>query len=406
MTFTLLLDLDDTLLDNDMEAFVPAYLQALSGYMAQHSPPQRFAQTLLAATQKMMENRRPDRTLEETFSAAFYPALGLSAETLRPEIETFYRQVFPSLQRVTRPRPAAPALVETALERGWRVVIATNPLFPRTAIEQRLAWAGLPVEEYPFALVTSFETFHFTKAVPAYYAEILGRLGWPKDPLLMAGNDPDLDLRPAQKAGLPVFWVTASPKSGTSPLSTDGRGPLDSLPSWLDARPPASLTGRFETLEAALATLRATPAVLDTWTRRLPAEAWRVSPPEGRSVVETICHLRDSDLEINLPRLQTALQKDNPSLPAVDTDSWMEENDYRCEDGPQAARRFIEARMRLLSLLDALPPQAFRHPVRHGIFGAGTLEEVVILMAGHDRMHLRSLHALLSPLIDGGESAS
>ncbi len=406
MTFTLLLDLDDTLLDNDMDAFVPAYLQALSGHMARHSPPQRFAQTLMAATEAMMANRRPDRTLEETFAEAFYPALGLSPEALRPDIETFYREVFPALRQVTRPRPAAPALVEAALERGWRLAIATNPLFPRTAVEQRLAWAGLPVEEYPYALVTSFETFHFTKSTPAYYAEVLGRLGWPQGPLLMAGNDLDLDVRPAQKAGLPVFWVTAFPEGGTNPLLVDGRGPLDSLLSWLGARPPASLAGRFETLDAALAALRVTPAVLDTWTRRLSPEVWSVSPAEGWSLVETICHLRDADLEVNLPRLQTTLREDNPFLPAVDADSWVEARKYRCENGPDAARRFIEVRMGLLALLDALSPQDFRRPVRHGIFGPTTLGELVIFMAGHDRMHLRSLHALISPRIAARQGAS
>ncbi len=394
MTLTLLLDLDDTLLDNDMETFVPAYLGALSAHMAAHCAPQKFSAALLAATQRMMGNLRPGRTLEETFAEAFYPALGLSPSALRADIEAFYREVFPSLQRVTRPRRAARPVVRAALERGWRVVVATNPLFPRTAVEQRLAWAGVPVDEFPYALVTSFEAFHFTKATPAYYAEVLGSLGWPPGPVLMVGNDPDLDLRPARKAGLPVFWVTASPAGEETPLPVDGRGPLEALLPWIESRPLSALEGRFETLEAALAVLRATPAVLDGWMRRLSASGRGPLLPGGEETwIAGLHRLGETDAGLDLPALEAALRKEGLSPAPVEPDTRTR------EEGESAAlhamRRFVETRRRLLNFLEALPAPALRHPVRQAAFGAGTLEEALMRMAGHDRMHLHSMHSLL-----------
>ncbi len=392
MPFTLLLDLDDTLLYNDMDTFVPAYLQALSGFMAQHSPPEHFTQALLTATQGMFQNTQPNRTLKETFDQVFYPALHLEEQALRAHIETFYQQVFPDLKRLTRPRAGVAALMQHIQARGWRVVIATNPIFPRIAIRERLAWAGITANSLP---ITSYEEYHFTKPHPAYYAEILGRLGWPDAPILMVGNDPDLDILPAAQAGLPTWYVTETPEKAPPDLPADGCGTLQNLLAFLQNTPLSALRGRFDTREAALATLRATPAVLDYWRRHLPPEAWQFSLEEGSwSLTENVCHLRDSDMEVNLPRLQIALLEDNPFLPAVNADAWAQERNYRCQDGLEAVQHFTEIRMQLLSLLSELSEPAWQRTVRHGIFGPTTLEELVRFMAAHDRTHLQTIFQL------------
>ena len=197
----LLFDLDDTLLDNPMDIFLPGYLQALSARMAAHADPQQLVRTLLAATNEMIERARPDRRLVENFDAAFYPPLNLKRADVQPSIDAFYAQDFPALRRNVQKRPEAVRVVEDALQRGYRVGIATNPLFPLTAIVQRLEWAGLPVEQYPFALVPSYESFHFAKPNPAYFAEFLGRLGWPQEPVVMIGNDVSLDIAAARQLG-------------------------------------------------------------------------------------------------------------------------------------------------------------------------------------------------------------
>ena len=83
MTLTLLVDLDDTLLVNDANRFISVYLKLLAGYMAEHVAPQLFVPTLMAATQQMMVNQRPDRCLKETFDTAFYPSLGPEQDKVR-----------------------------------------------------------------------------------------------------------------------------------------------------------------------------------------------------------------------------------------------------------------------------------------------------------------------------------
>jgi len=237
MLKAILFDLDNTLLGNSMEAFTPAYFQALTRHVAHMIPPDRLIPELLRATQAMEANDGHGPTNEETFAAVFYPALGYEPDELKPLFEQFYAQEFPKLRPLTRMLPEARLLVEWVLERGLQVAIATNPLFPRTAIEQRLEWAGVPVGARwprPYALVTSYEIMHATKANPAYYHEILAHLGRQPGECLMVGDDWERDIAPAASVGIPVYWIAAP---GKVPPADDvalvGQGMLGDLWDWL-----------------------------------------------------------------------------------------------------------------------------------------------------------------------------
>ncbi|MBA4379396.1 MAG: HAD family hydrolase, partial [Anaerolinea sp.] len=175
MPITLLLDLDDTLLETRTETFFPAYLQALSGALSHLAPPEAMLPALMSGTKRMLANLDPALTLRDVFDACFYPKVGMQREALQPAIDDFYDEVFPTLGSLTKVLPEAVRLVDWAFAQGHRVAIATNPLFPRTATEHRLRWAGLPPEKYPFALISSYESFHFAKESIAYFAELMGQ---------------------------------------------------------------------------------------------------------------------------------------------------------------------------------------------------------------------------------------
>jgi FMN phosphatase YigB (HAD superfamily) len=243
MLEALLLDLDGTLLDNPMDAFVPAYLGALAAHVAGLVAPDRFTAELLRATSAMDANDGTGPTNAETFAAAFYPALGIPRRTLEPVLERFYAEVFPGLRATTRPNPATRDVLDLARARGWQVVIATNPLFPRTAIEQRLAWAGAEAAAHDFALVTSYEDMHATKSHPAYYREILARIGRSPAECLMAGDDWGWDIVPTTRMGMAAWWVAApdAPPPDVTPLA--GQGPLATLAAWLRGVPYRAAPG-------------------------------------------------------------------------------------------------------------------------------------------------------------------
>jgi HAD superfamily hydrolase (TIGR01549 family) len=393
----LLLDLDDTLLQNNVDDFLPQYLGAFSKKAATYLDPNRFIKSLLAGTQAMVDNRQPDCTLKESFEATFYPLTGVEVNSFEKLADQFYAEVFPTLRGLTRPIPKAIRLVNDALERGYRLVVATNPLFPRTAILQRLAWANLPADQYPYEIITSYETFHFTKPNPDYYAEILARLGWPAEPVVVVGDDLERDIYAGRRLGLPAYWIgqpgKTSANGGDAPSKV---GKIEELIPWLVQASPQALQAEYSSPTAWLAILRSTPAGLDGFCRSLEGFDWATRPHADEwSLTEVLCHLRDVDQEVNLPRLRKVLAETNPFLPGEDTDRWAEVRQYCFQDGPRALHQFIATRGELVSLLESLAADDWQRPARHAIFGPTRLQELVSIIAAHDRVHMGQVYELL-----------
>ena len=400
MTLTLLLDLDDTLLGNDIDIFLPAYLKLLGKHLMDYVAPDRMVQNLLAATQVMLSNNSATLNLERSFDQAFYPAIGRTKEEMRPLLEAFYQDNFPALQPLTNQRPEAIEMVAYALKQGHTAVVATNPIFPRQAILHRLKWAGLEPEKVPFALITDYERFHFAKPNPAFFAEILAQLGWPNQPAVVIGNSLEDDIVPANQLGLPVFWVTLKPEilpEGFHPLSASGS--IAQIPAWLKKVDAAGLRQNFTTPPALLAVLKSTPAAFDTLSLGLTDRQWQERPAENEwSLTEIFCHLRDVDREVNIPRLNKLLQEENPFLPGINTDPWAEERDYLHQDGRAALREFIDGRATLIERLESLSETDWQRQVRHAIFGPTSLKELISFTVTHDRSHVQQGQAAVSSL--------
>ncbi len=390
----LLFDLDNTLLYNDMDVFLGAYLKALGKYLSSRIAPDKMVSLLLAGTDKMIKKQMPAQTLEEVFDQVFYPGMGIPKEELAEDISGFYTDVFPGLKALTQFRPEAAQLIEFAFRNDYPVVIATNPLFPRKAILERLDWAGIPIDKYPYQLVTSYETFHFAKPNPAYYAEILAQLGWPERPALMIGNSLEDDILPASQVGIPGYFLTPQPVSfpeGIHPYSS--QGPFEQVFSWIketaerdpDPTPPSAA--------ALLSILKATPAALETLSANLEEQEWKQKPAANEwCLTEIVAHLRDVDQEVNLPRLEKVCLEDNPFLPGVDTDPWAAERQYFSQNGPVSRQEFLAARTKLLELVTRLSDIGWQRPARHAIFGPTNVSELVGIIATHDQLHIHQIY--------------
>lgn len=203
---TFLLDLDNTLLGNDMNKFLPPYFALIQKRLEPLANGKDLRQILIDSVQTAITNQDPIITNMTAFMADFTGRLGYAAETLQPVLDTFYQQDYPQLRQYTTRRPEAQRAIRRLLAAGCRVVIATNPLFPATAIQQRLEWAG--VSGFPYALVTTMENSHFSKPNPRYYQEILSAVKSEPESTWMVGDDPERDIAPAWKLGLKTWWIT------------------------------------------------------------------------------------------------------------------------------------------------------------------------------------------------------
>jgi len=391
MTFSLLLDLDDTLLDTNTDAFLSAYFKKLATHMADSVPPEQFTQALLRSTKTMYGNKRADQTLEQVFSENFYPTIGFEQAVLSDALEKFYDDVFPTLASLTTPRPEAISLVEWAFSKGWNVAIATDPLFPRKAILHRLRWAGLDPEKYPFTLISDFQNFHFAKTSVAYYPEFLARMNWMDGPVLMVGDSMERDVLPSQKAGLPVFWLKTKAQDSQNGIP---QGSFVELRNYLEMTDLSTLIVDYGTPQALIAFLQATPAVLHTLLLSSPREQWIKPPQVGEwSLLEILCHLRDVDLDVNLTRIEAILSEDNAFITGQSTDQWADERQYNQQDPVSTFNNFVAARTKLVDILSGISQTDWDRRARHTFLGPTYLRELVEFMVDHDRLHIKQAAA-------------
>ena len=88
---------------------------------------------------------------------------------------------------------------------GYTLVLATNPIFPSIATENRMRWAGL--EQDDFILYTTYENSRHCKPNPDYYRDVLAAIGAAPEECLMVGNDVSEDMI-AETLGMKVFLLT------------------------------------------------------------------------------------------------------------------------------------------------------------------------------------------------------
>jgi FMN phosphatase YigB (HAD superfamily) len=215
-----LFDLDGTLLDIDLGLFLGRYFESLGAVVESHFPDGDVMRSILVATEAM-QRPHPGRTNREVFYADFFAHTNVDLDRSWEVFEAFYRERFPALGDGSGPAKGARRAVETALELGLEVVVATQPIFPRIAIEHRLAWAGL--DDLGLDHLTTYETMHACKPLPDYFREAASMAGTEPAQCLMVGDDRNLDM-PAADVGMRTFYVGAD--SGTH---ADWCGDLDRL---------------------------------------------------------------------------------------------------------------------------------------------------------------------------------
>jgi FMN phosphatase YigB (HAD superfamily) len=239
MLRAILFDLDDTLLGNDMNTFLPHYFDLCGQFAARHMPPEAFMQKLIMASRAMVQNVDPTVTNEEAFWTNFDELLDQDASIIAAEFDSFYLNEFEQLSAITDPTPIAAELIDWCFQYDLQIVIATNPMFPRRAVEARLSWAGIPVTNYEYALVTTMENMHATKPHTEYYNEILDRIGCRPHEALMVGDDCKNDIIPAIALGLFTYWIQLPGTELPPDLAPTAQGSLAELrdrieQGWLD----------------------------------------------------------------------------------------------------------------------------------------------------------------------------
>lgn len=202
---TVLFDLDGTLLPMEQDEFTKGYFKLLAKKLAPHGyEPKQLVNAVWAGTAAMVKNDG-SQTNEKAFWNEFTQIYGEKVLSDKPLFDEFYEQDFAGAREYCTFNPKASETVRKIRNNGYRVALATNPIFPSVATEARIRWTGL--EPSDFELYTTYENIGFCKPNTAYYQEVIDRLNVKPEECLMVGNDVTEDMV-SQKLGMNVYLLT------------------------------------------------------------------------------------------------------------------------------------------------------------------------------------------------------
>lgn len=203
---TIFFDLDGTLLPLDMDAYVAKFFKLLHNIDFNESISKVFTKdTMGNAFKYMMSNSHPNDTNEIAFFDSVKKQIGIEREVIEPLFKQFYENDFKQLKFATSKEPLSRKVIDVLKAKGYKIVLATNPLFPKIATKTRLKWAGLSEED--FIYISTFDNSCFSKPHLEYFKEILDKLSLDAKLCYMVGNNVDEDLC-AMKLGFDAFLLT------------------------------------------------------------------------------------------------------------------------------------------------------------------------------------------------------
>jgi len=201
----ILFDLDGTLLPMDYDSFLHTYFSLLAEETAPYGVDHKvLVDRIWKGTKEMVLN---DGTCsnEDRFWNSFGPFINDKMPDAKAKLDIFYVNRFKAAKEKTGDNPLARQVIESAHQKAEKVVLATNPLFPVNAIVTRLSWIGLSLSD--FDLITTYETSHYCKPNPAYYTEIMEKIGASPEACMMVGNDVQEDMEPSVKLKMQHYLI-------------------------------------------------------------------------------------------------------------------------------------------------------------------------------------------------------
>lgn len=205
MINTVLFDLDGTLLSIDTELFIKQYFTYVAEALKDYMSKEEVIQSFWNSTSKVIKSNDGSLTNEEVFFEDFFSKVKIDKEVLLPVLNKFYENEFGRLKVLAKSQSEMIEAVKILKEKNYDLIIATNPIFPEVAVNQRIEWADIDINDFEY--VTTFENSCFTKPNPNYYVDILAKLEKESKNCLMVGNHVEEDMV-AKTVGLSTYLIT------------------------------------------------------------------------------------------------------------------------------------------------------------------------------------------------------
>lgn len=230
-TDTVLFDLDGTLLPAEQKPFVKRYFGLLSRSITEKGfDADKAIETITKGLDAMTANDGT-ATNSALFEAVVKKAYKDAADSFISALLDFYATDFDKAKDVADAAKIKSNRVAERIgvlrDRGIKTVLATNPVFPRIALDVRLSWIGLTDRDFDH--ITDYENSHYCKPCVGYYREILSAIGKEPQSCIMIGNNVREDMA-AAKLGIKCLLVTDFPENPDgSDISAYTHGGVDEM---------------------------------------------------------------------------------------------------------------------------------------------------------------------------------
>lgn len=183
---TLLFDLDGTLLPLDVDEFIKKYFGLMKHFLDEKGYDGKKVQEAIFKSTMIMFKNNGQATNETVFWKSFTHLSGIQREEIEKDLTVFYQNEFNLIHNGKQNEHMIQS-VHCLKEKGYRLVLATNPLFPAIATYARIRWAGLNPDDFEW--ITTYENASYCKPNPAYFEEVLQKANVNIKDCIMIGND-------------------------------------------------------------------------------------------------------------------------------------------------------------------------------------------------------------------------
>jgi len=181
-----LFDLDSTLLEMNQDFYLKYYFEDIYNIASKNiSDPKEFMKYFDMAAYALFSN---DGSIsnEELFWQVMNQKNDYSK--FMDLFDDYYKYDYNKLQfKLVKKTGFAKKIVDYLNSKGYILILATQPVFPKIATINRMKWADL--EESDFKYISTYENSHYCKPKWDYYTEILNKLNIKPEECIMIGND-------------------------------------------------------------------------------------------------------------------------------------------------------------------------------------------------------------------------
>lgn len=201
----ILFDLDGTLFPISNDNFEKVYLHSLAAKMAEYVEPKHLLKSMWESLDVMIRDTS-EAMNDEIFYQAFGDRVGHDlVETMKPKFDDYYLNEFNELKNHLDDNEDMVEAIRLLKERGYTLIIATNPMFPPVAVNQRILFSGLNPEDFTY--VSDFEKHASAKPNKEFYVEVCKKNDLDPTKCLMVGNDMYEDMI-AKELGMDAWLIT------------------------------------------------------------------------------------------------------------------------------------------------------------------------------------------------------